>query len=183
MPRINFSDGTTVRLSCPTCGRVQRECAVTEYRYGSPLKTCRNKKCGARYLDPYIHELAAEPPAPDAFSVKSKLIGFGLMVLFFAISGGFLWLELNYDNGYHMALPFIMVASAVGAVAFLVEIVLIKAGFKERRTARLRRESEERLNNPVYARELKKLGYPVPAEYLGEEATEADKTAPPDFIF
>lgn len=180
MPRLNFSDGTTARVCCPRCGRVQRECAVNEYRYGIPVKTCRNRKCGERYLDPFFHELAAEPPAPDAFSVKQKLVGLGIMALFFVLAGTLLWCELNYDGGYHMILPGIMVATAVGAAAFLVEIVLIKTGFKERRIARLRRESEERLKNPVYARELKKLGYPVPAAYLPAEPGEK---ALPDFIF
>lgn len=183
MAKVDLSKGTTVRVFCPKCGKVQRECAANEYRYGVPIKTCHNRKCGERYLDPFFHELAAEPPAPYAFSIKQKLVGMAVLAVVFVICFVIHWFEVTYTNAYYVAFPALMVGTAIGEVALIVEIVLIQTGFKERRTERLRRESEDRLKNPVYARELAKLGYPVPKEYLGEEAEKEEKKEIPDFLF
>lgn len=183
MAKLDFSKGTMVRVSCPKCGKVQRECAANEYRYGVPIKTCQNRKCGERYLDPFFHELAAEPPAPAAFSVKQKLIGMAVFAAVFAVSFAFHWFEITYEGSYHVAFPALMVGTAIGEIALVIEIVLIKTGFKERRTERLRRESVERFGNPAYVRELKMLGYPVPEEYLSGEDRSDGKQNIPDFLF
>lgn len=181
MAKTDLSGGTMVELKCPHCGKIVATRAANRYSYGSPLKNCRF--CKENYLDPFFHELAAEPPAPNAFSVKHKLIGMGLFAVFFAISFAFHWLEVTYENSYHPMFAWLMVILAVGEILFVAEIILIKTGFKERRTERLRKASEERLKNPVYARELARLGYPVPKKYLGEEAESEENKEIPDFLF
>ena len=178
MAGIDFSGGTVAELKCPHCGKIVSTRAANDYRYGSPLKNCRF--CKENYLDPFFHELAAEPPAPNAFSVKHKLFGMVVFAVVFAVCFGFHWLEVTYEDSYHPMFAWLMVLTAVGEILFLAEIILIKTGFKERRTERLRKESEERLKNPVYARELARLGYPVPREYLPEEN---EKKEMPDFLF
>lgn len=178
LAKFDPSGGTTVELKCPHCGKIVATRAANQYRYGSPLKNCRF--CKENYLDPFFHELAAEPPAPNAFSVKHKLVGMAVFAVMFAACFAFHWLEVTYENSYHPMFAWLMVILAVGEILFAAEIILIKTGFKERRTERLRKESAERLKNPVYARELARLGYPVPAEFL---PAEDGKKEMPDFIF
>ena len=48
----------------------------------------------------------------------------------------------------------------------LIDIILIKTGAKEKSFEKKRRESEQRLCDSAYARELAGLGYNVPDEYL-----------------
>lgn len=180
MAKLDWSGGM-VELKCPHCGKIVSTRAANQYRYGSPLKNCRF--CKENYIDPFFHELAAEPPAPNAFSVKHKLIGMVIFAVIFVLCFAFHWFEVTYEDGYHPMFAWLMVLTALGEIGFVIEIVLIKTGFKERRTERLRRESEERLKNPVYARELARLGYPVPREYLGEEAEREENKEIPDFLF
>ena len=177
MSRLDWSGGM-VELKCPYCGKIVATRAANQYRYGSPLKNCRF--CKENYLDPFFHELAAEPPAPNVFDIKQKLFGMALFAGIFVFCFAFYWFEVTYMNIYHVMFPALMVGTALGEIGFVIEIILIKTGFKERRTERLRKESEERLKNPVYARELARLGYPVPREYLPEEN---EKKEMPDFLF
>ncbi len=178
LAKFDLSGGTTVELKCPHCGKIVATRAANQYRYGSPLKNCRF--CKENYLDPFFHELAAEPPAPNAFSVKQKLFGAAMLAGIFVFCLAFYWFEVTYMNIYHIMFPALMTVTAVGEIGFIAEIILIKTGFKERRTERLRKESAERLKNPVYARELARLGYPVPAEFL---PAEDEKKEVPDFLF
>lgn len=177
MARLDWS-GNIVELKCPHCGKIVATRGANDYRYGSPLKNCRF--CKENYLDPFFHELAAEPPEPNAFNVKHKLTGMVMLAGILAFCAVFYWFEITYMNTHHMMLPVLMALTGVGEIAFLVEIVLIKTGVKERRTERLRAQSAERLKNPVYARELTRLGYPVPVEFLPEES---EKKEMPDFLF
>ena len=181
MARLDWSDGVD-DLKCPHCGKIVATRPANYFRYGSPLKNCRF--CKENYLDPYFHELVVEPPAQRKFDLTEKLIVMVVLAVVFGICAACYWFETTYTGGYHVFFPGFMWGTAAGEVVSLAEIILVKTGFMDRRTERLRKESEERLKNPVYARELAKLGYPVPREYLGEETEDTEKSGEiPDFLF
>lgn len=65
-----------------------------------------------------------------------------------------------------MKAVFIGIIGLILVICMLVDIILIKSGAKEKRFARLREESVQRLRDRNYANELAEAGYNVPEEYL-----------------
>lgn len=146
------------------------------YQYGTPIKTC--KKCGGVYLDPNFHEIAIDGFPPDEFSikkgVKSALLGAGI----FLICAIIFVCELLFSDRIHIYPPILAVMGIIIIITSIVDIIKIKSGAKTGEMEKLRYESVLRLKNPLYAQQLRDIGYNVPAEYLpAQPQTDTAQTA------
>lgn len=149
---------------CPYCKRkilfYERNC----WKYGSPVKKC--KKCGERYMDSRYHEIAIEGIGSGIFSVKNNiivlLISVGLLLLSYLIY----MFEISYLGYYHISWYFVMGFLVFGIAYLIIDLIRILTGLKARKVERLFRESENRLSDKDYARELWINGYGVPKKYL-----------------
>lgn len=74
--------------------------------------------------------------------------------------------EIFYQDYYHMGYPWLMVIAIMGIVIQIVDLVRIVTGMKAKKLEQLRGESENRLLDKNYARELSINGYCVPEKYL-----------------
>ncbi len=164
--------GQTMEIHCPRCGKSVGTFVVGDYRYGCPLKVC--PKCKSEYINPVFHEIEVDGISPDAFDMKRLLFGIIMGVVFFAVSAGIHYYEVTTQDYYHTACIAIMIISAIAVFFAVGNIILIKTGFKAKRTERMRQESAERLSNPRYAVRLKELGYNVPDKYLPKEYTASE---------
>ena len=154
------------RLKCTRCGNTLAVYGLGISRYQSPVKKCR--KCGAIYADPRCHELAVEGIPADCFRMTGGVA--------FGIFGAFLLYRGIYLLPYHLAgvpasikwyAPHLLIAFGAACLAVgLLEVIAIKSGWKRRIFNRRSAESEQRLRDKEYAYLLKKLGYPVPEQYL-----------------
>ncbi len=160
---------TRIRISCPKCGKVDGEYNINEYRYGSPIRTC--KKCGNKFLNKFYHEIAVDGAAPGAFDVMQKvkgmLISLGLFLGCVTVHA----IEIFYRDRFHTVFPIMALAGIVCFLFCIGDIIAIKSGLKQKRTDKKYAESIERLKDMDYARELENFGYNVPPEFLGEEET------------
>ena len=150
--------------TCPYCGAGIFNYDEREWNYGSPIRTCN--KCGEKYIDEIYHEIAIEGIAPDALSVRKSVVAMltGLFCLFVSIV--FTYATIRWRGYYSLKAVFIGIIGLILVICMLIDIILIKSGAKEKRFARLREESVQRLRDRNYANELAEAGYNVPEEYL-----------------
>lgn len=153
---------------CPHCRKVYESNSYAGYpskanriKYGCPIKVCNS--CQKVFVDKEYREIAVEgiqevdkarvSPATIVYSLFGCFLGIGVFVSVNQIAGLVIlglsaWLFFDEWNGYEG---------------------------RQERLVTLRKESEERLNNPVYAALLKKMGYDVPEKYLSQKSsTETD---------
>lgn len=146
--------------TCPYCGAGIFNYDEREWNYGSPIRICN--KCGEKYIDERFHEIAIEGIAPDALSVRKSVVAM-LTGLFCVLAS----IVFTYMTGYYsLKSVFIGIIGLIMVICMLIDIILIKSGAKEKRFARLREESVQRLRDRNYANELAEAGYNVPGEYL-----------------
>lgn len=153
-------------LICGSCGKKLLTYEIYTRKYGSPLKEC--KKCGAQYIDPRFHELAAEglPEAELKLSPAFVIMVFGGLVLWRGIHlTGMRELGVPEETQWFMPTMFIILGALL-IIGGIVEIILIKCGAKEKKFKRLYEESRQRLSDKEYAHRLSLLGYPVPEEFM-----------------
>lgn len=140
---------TVQKKKCPHCGYTQTSSYYhksSKYSYGSPVTRC--PKCGEIVVDRDIIEIAVDGVRkPDLMPVSPAGIFYGIfgLVMFIASKGSFFFLLIG------------LFFPAIELSSYEKRKEMIK-----KETA----ESEARLNNPVYAALLKKLGYNVPQKYL-----------------
>ena len=149
---------------CPSCGKEISGYNPASRDYGSPIRTCRS--CGQQYLDSRYIELAVEPPSPRDLSASAglKIALIGLAML--AVSGVFTLYTINIRGYYYRKVMLVAVLSIVMIVFGIVDSVRTKTGAKQKSLDRKRAESEQRLMDREYARQLAALGYNVPDKYL-----------------
>lgn len=154
------------QLICGSCGKKLLTYETYTRKYGSPLKQC--KKCGAQYIDPRFHEIAAEGMPEAEFSLGPC---FGIM----AIGGFVLWRGIHLTGFRELGAPeetqwflptVFIILGALMIIAGISEIIMIKCGAKEKKFKRLYDESRQRLSDKEYAHALVLNGYPVPEEFL-----------------
>ncbi len=131
-------------------------------KYESPLKKC--PKCGALYIDPRCHELAAEGIPSAEFSICAYIV--------LAIFGGFIvWrgghllkrVQIGVPDEIQWVMPVVLIIlGAICVFGGIIEILLIKTGRKSEKFNRLYEESKERLRNAEYVGLLREHGYNVP---------------------
>lgn len=149
---------------CSKCGAPIMVLAADEYRYGCPIRACA--QCRQRYLDRGWHEIAVEGYRESDVSAKSnakQMLGLGLA------TGGLVAANIFSIMVLHL-IVYMLIALAIGAgVGFLVALkdtLVCATGMKKADLEQLKAESERRLCNPEYAKQLAELGYPVPERYL-----------------
>lgn len=152
--------------TCPHCGAGLLTYNEREWKYGSPIRTC--KICKKEYIDKRYHEIVIEDIAPDAMSIKKDgiciLIGLFLIMIFLIHSFIDKLTPQTHSFSYTW-LCFGMIGLLV-VIFMIIDIIAIKTGLKDKRLGKLRAESVKRLQNCDYARKLADAGYPVPEEYL-----------------
>ena len=134
--------------------------------FGSPVRTC--KKCGGQYIDRRYHEIAIEGIPKSDFSKKSMIVVIilGALILYRGIYiTGYKPLGMDGFGRWILPVTFIILG-IVMIVVGVAEIILICTGKKMEKFERLKRESEERMNDRSYAWTLKQEGYNVPEQYL-----------------
>lgn len=162
-------------LKCASCGKKLLEYDTPVRKFGSPLKEC--KKCGARYIDPRYHELAAEGIPEEDFKIPPYifLIVIGVLIVW---RGIYLFSRhmLGTPEEVRWLLPTVfMVFGIVFVIGGILEILSVKSGRKMNKFNRLYEESCKRLENPSYALTLHSMGYRVPEQYLGGIYNEGDR--------
>lgn len=158
-PVMKFTDG-----SCPNCGKSLFNYNPREWRYGSPIRTCR--RCKQKYADSRYHEIAVDGISEDSMSIKSRII---IIVLGALITYRGIYLldyRMSYVYSHNWTAYVFIILGIIMFVGGIADIVTIKSGFKQKKLDRLECESVKRLSNYEYAKQLKDLGYDVPAYYL-----------------
>lgn len=157
----------SVKIYCSKCGK-----KLLSYeppgiiKYKSPVKQC--PACNTRYADPRCREIVIEGLPRDTFNVGSyfAMLVIGALMLWRGISL-FGMRSLGTPDEVQWFMPtFITIAGTVLVIGGIVEIITIKTGIKQKKFEKLKRESEERLQDKSYAFILSDLGYKVPDEYL-----------------
>lgn len=150
-------------LFCPNCKKKLTTYDNTSIKkYESPLKKC--PKCGASYLDPRCHELAAEGIPSAEFSIVSYIVlaVFGALIVWRGIYL-FRRMRLYVPDEVQWFIPVVlMIMGAICVFGGLFEILLIKTGRKSKKFDRLYEESEDRLRDANYVESLRELGYIIP---------------------
>lgn len=156
-----------VTIQCSKCGKKLLSYDPPGFiRYKSPVRQCPD--CNTKYADPRCHEIAVEGIPHDTFKISSYvvMIIFGALILWRGIAL-FGMHTLGAPEETQWLLPtLITIFGVVLVIGGIVEIILIKTGWKQRKFEKLTRESEERLSNKSYAFILSDLGYNVPEKYL-----------------
>ena len=148
-------------LVCPHCRKKIGNYDSDADLDGSPLKTC--PKCQELYIDKQFHEIAVEgirdediSTDPEFLSQKRKsalltiLGGIGVMVAFFVI------LALGW---IYYFLPIISIVMVIGGFKTLGETSVRKIEKKRRMLENERALSLQRMQNPQYVENLRRLGY------------------------
>lgn len=169
-----FLGGQIYSVYCPKCNHCDGRFGGNDYRYGSPLRTC--PKCKTQFINSYYHEIEIEGISPIALNAKRTLIGLAVGILFFVIAAGIHLYEITYKDYYHTMPIYMMIICAIVIVYAIIDFILIKTGFKNKRTEKKREESIQRLKNTQYALQLKALGYNVPEKYLPLEGKNDNET-------
>lgn len=156
---------------CPHCNKKISGYVDNKYMYGSPVKTC--KKCNGVYLDPNYHEIAIDGFPSGELSIKrgikSALMGAGI----FLVCAIIFVCELLFSERVHIYPPILAIGGIFIIITSIVDIIKIKSGAKTNEMERLRAESILRLKNPLYAQQLRDIGYNVPAEFLPQPINDA----------
>lgn len=154
---------------CPSYGKKLFTYETTVRKYGCMVKKC--KKCGSEYIDPRYHEIAAEGIPESEFRISHDIIlaVIGVLIVWRGIYL-FGMKALNVPDELQWAEPVLFLclgaACIIGAV---VDIILVRSGKKKEIFMRRYQESVWRLSNRDYADTLRKAGYNVPENFMGDD--------------
>ncbi len=152
---------------CPFCGYQSFICNKQAYYYGSPIQTC--KKCDHQYIDKRYHEIAIEG---IRYADRASIIP---VVIIWILGGFLIYRSFCLFGSYHRSgtLPqndilavLFFIIGVLFIIGGIIELIRTLTGTKQRKTDTLRQESEERMQNRVYAQILANAGYNVPEKYL-----------------
>lgn len=178
-----------VTISCPNCKKAVYSSTGRSYFYGSPIRTC--PYCNHRFTHFQFHEIAIEgirksDKARITFGETIQLIiatAFLALPIYFFYNIFMVGSKPDSIDGIGFALLLIL-GTCLPSVILGMSPIAGLVGYKKR-IEKLRQEtiqSEKRLSNPEYARQLVKLGYSVPVKYLdiseGEENTTQQQIKP-----
>lgn len=156
-----------IEIKCRRCGKKLLTYDPNGFRrYKSPVKKC--KRCGTIYADPRCHEIAIEGIPSDTFHIMPYIVMavIGALILYRGIYV-FQHFQLGTPERMQWLLPlFFVICGVILTAGGIIEVILIKTGFKAKKYDRLRQESEKRLNDRSYVYILQDLGYNVPEKYL-----------------
>ena len=149
-------------MNCPHCGKMNRE-SCNAHMYGSPIRVC--KSCGKKYVDSRYTE-----PALTGFDRKSTdpslyAKGAGIFAAGFVITLGWVIIDIKTKGSYPIKVAGASFICLMGLVLCLVCFVRIKSGISEKENQKYLEESEKRLSDKEYVRELIDNGIDVPERY------------------
>lgn len=149
-------------MNCPHCGKMNRE-SCNAHMYGSPIRMC--KSCGKKYVDSRYTE-----PAISGFDTKS--VNFSFFIKGVALFGaGFvftlLWLiySIKTRGRYSIRLAGTSFVCFLGLIMCIAMLIRIKSGIADSENQKFLEESEKRLSDKEYVRELIDNGIDVPEKY------------------
>ena len=146
---------------CPHCGAYIQFMSKSKDSYGIPFKNCA--KCGAPYIDPNCIE-----PATESYEYKRK-VGYMIHSILFALCIA-IWpffgvmALMHFEN---IIIPAIVGVLILAVVAFFFYRTAVSDyDEQEANWKRQWEASDKRLQNPEYAKALKKAGFTVPLRYF-----------------
>lgn len=148
--------------NCPHCGKINRE-SCNAHMYGSPIRIC--KSCGKKYVDnrytePAINGFDRKSTAP---SVYAK--GAGIFAAGFVLTLGWVLISIKTKGSYQIKMAGASVICLLGLIMCIAMFVHIKSGAAEKENQKFLEESEKRLSDKDYVRELIDNGIDVPEKY------------------
>lgn len=149
-------------MNCPHCGKMNRE-SCNANMYGSPIRICKN--CGKKYVDRRYTE-----PALTGFDRKSTdptLYAKGAAIFAAGFVFTLCWVLVSiYKMGrYSIKMAGTSVICLIGLIMCIVCFIRIKTGTAAKENQKYLEESENRLMNKEYVRELIENGIDVPEKY------------------
>lgn len=148
---------------CPHCGlKYAYWQPKNTALYGSPFRVC--SRCGKVFIDKMYKEIAVDG-YNEYFLMKVQPFSI------FAIVIGIILILVDV-LGIKVYL-----AAVIGGIFLIAGIYFVISDIRdhEKRIAeykKLKKESEDRLSDPEYAKALKELGYNVPSKYLDNQHLE-----------
>lgn len=148
---------------CPYCGRQIDLAAIGmkfKVAYGSPFRTC--PKCHKEYIDRDYREVALE-------SAKAKALRMS------KVRPGIIWFEvlLLCSLGMQLTSAYASMTTVIPILAVAVILLVWELHGSAKRQSEWEKElakelaaSKERLQDPAYLMELKKLDYPVTEDMI-----------------
>lgn len=149
-------------MNCPHCGKMNRE-SCNAHMYGSPIRVC--KSCGNKYVDNRYTE-----PALTGFDRKSTdpslyAKGAGIFAAGFVLTLGWVLFDIKTTGSYPIKAAGASFICLMGLILCIVCLVRIKSGIVEKENLKYLEESEKRLSDKEYVRELIDNGIDVPEKY------------------
>lgn len=149
-------------MNCPHCGKMNRE-SCNAHMYGSPIRVC--KSCGkkyvdSRYIEPALTGFDRKSTDPSVFAKGMGIFGAG-----FVITIGWVIFTINTRGSYSIKMAGTSVICLIGLVMCAVMLIRIKSGIADRENQKYLEESEKRLADKEYVRELIDNGIDVPEKY------------------
>ncbi len=160
----------TNETKCPCCGAPDKE-VHNFYKYGSLIRVCKN--CGEKYLDRSFREPAIQGVHPRAKNnFKNNficIIGAVIFAVVFAAQA--LWFyktktPFGYDTQNQIG---VLIISAGAVIGCILQLIYNKLGYMDKYNQRFIAESERRLQDPEYVKELLAFGIYVPQKYIKKE--------------
>lgn len=149
-------------MNCPHCGKMNRE-SCNAYMYGSPIRVCQS--CGRKYTD-----LRYTEPAINGFDPKSAnssvfAKGAGIFAAGFVFTLVWVIISINTRGSYSIKMAGASFICLLGLIICIVSLIRIKSGIAEKENLRYLEESEQRLADKEYVKELIEMGIDVPEKY------------------
>ena len=148
---------------CPYCGKQIDMAAIGmkfKVAYGSPFRTC--PKCHKEYIDRDYREVALESAKAKALKmpkVRSGIVGFEVLLL--------------CSLGMQLTSAYASMTTVIPILAVAVILLVWELHGSAKRQSEWEKElakelaaSKERLQDPAYLMELKKLDYPVTEDMI-----------------
>ena len=147
---------------CPICGKKNRD-ETNTFAYGSPIRNCRY--CNCEYVDRRWTEIAVEGPQDISTNPGNSLKLTVLLLVLTAFCWGFGY--LRYIDGLN-PFKFIVlgVLALIIAIFYIINAIRVRNGSNRDELRQYMRESEQRLQDPVYVQKLIYYGYKVPEKYI-----------------
>lgn len=148
---------------CPYCGRQIDMAAIGmkfKVAYGSPFRTCQ--KCHKEYIDRDYREVALESAKAKALKIPK-------------VRPGIIWFEvlLLCSLGMQLTSAYASMTTVIPILAVAVILLVWELHGSAKRQSEWEKElaeelaaSKERLQDPAYLTELKKLDYPVTEDMI-----------------
>ncbi len=147
---------------CPHCQKINRE-SCNAHMYGSPVRVC--KSCGRKYVDSRYREPAIDGFDPKSLNSSLYAKGAAFFGIAFVLTSAWLVYSIKSTGKYPVKLAGSVFICFMGLILCIVMLIRIRSGAAERENLKYLVESEKRLSDKEYVRELMEMGIDVPEKY------------------